>query len=663
MSARPLYIFLSERRDQLIERFVSQLGRSSLPPGDLPRSELRDSLPKFFDEMTRELSVATGESLPNHHLPAAIEHGVDRWQQGFDLRSVVREYGILRHVILADLDEQGVTPTLRELNALSHCLSIGVAEAVSAYADESDDVRRTLSTTERELESSELRLRTITESVPQIIWTATADGSVDWFNRRWLEYSGLSLAESVGVGWLSAVHEEDRARVGEHWSRACREGTPYEFEYRIRRHDQGSRWFLGRATRVESRGAPLWFGSCTDIHDQKQIEAQLRRATEESERLNRLKDDFLATVSHELRTPLQSMLGWTQLLTSGALPPERARGALETVERNARAQSQLIEDILDVSRMVSGKARVRSEAVDLAAVLQDALDTSQLAAKAKGVALVADIPELGSIVGDADRIQQVIWNLLSNAVKFTPRGGSVRLSAERQPSSVRITVKDDGQGIPASFLPHVFERFRQADAGPARAHGGLGLGLAIARSLVELHGGVIVARSEGQGRGAEFTVTLPTSGWSELPRFTQASRNLRSEPSLVLPDALAQVRALVVDDQPDARELLATVLTQFGASVTQAANASEALSALRSAPYDLLVSDIGLPEQDGYALLERVRALPDPNLASLPAIAVTAYAAKEDAERARRAGYQLHLAKPIEPARLVSAAARYARRR
>jgi hypothetical protein len=504
----------------------------------------------------------------------------------------------------------------------------------------------------------------ITESIPQIVWTANGDGGIDWCNENWLELTGLGRQGPLGDTWVSSIHPEDREEAIQRWAAAVASGAPYEIEYRIRRHDGVYRWFLVRAIPVvDSTGVLLqWFGTCTDIDDQKQTEARLRAATAESEQLNRLKDEFLATVSHELRTPLQSILGWARLLRAGHVSPEKSQKALETIERNAKAQSQLIEDILDVSRIVTGKARIRSEPVDVTAVLGAALDTTQPAARAKGVELTAEIAsEVGVLIGDADRLQQVVCNLLSNAVKFTPPGGHVHLAAHRSESAVRIVVEDDGQGIPAHFLAYVFDRFRQAEGGPQRAQGGLGLGLSIVRHLVELHGGTVSVASAGEGRGATFAVELPPRGQRASFSPSPAPFGKRSDPAFPAAGALTGVRVLVVDDEPDARELISAILQQYGAIVSDAGSAEEALEILESTSFDVLVSDIGMPREDGYAFMRRIRARSDrPDLVALRAVALTAYARQEDQRLAREAGYQRHVAKPVEPAHLVSAVIRLA---
>ncbi|MFY2560630.1 ATP-binding protein, partial [Corallococcus terminator] len=374
-----------------------------------------------------------------------------------------------------------------------------------------------------------------------------------------------------------------------------------------------------------------------------------------AEQANRAKDEFLAAVSHELRTPLMAMLGWTRMLRSGQLAPEKHGRALEAVERNTMVQTQLIEDLLDVSRIITGKMRLEVQPVNPRELIEAALDSVRHAAEAKGVALHAELDsDTGPISGDADRLQQMVWNLLSNAIKFTSRGGQVTASLRRGEGAVVIEVRDNGQGIPKAFLTNIFERFWQADGSATRKHGGLGLGLAIVRHLTELHGGVIEAFSEGEGHGARFSLKLPLAAATQ-PRGTvpalQATARLGA-PTLPM-DVLEGLRVLVVDDEPDARELLAVMLESRMAQVVTAASAREGLEKLRDFRPQVVLSDIGMPGEDGYSFIRRLRALPPEQGGQTLAIALTAFARMEDRTRALLAGFQMHVPKPIEPAELV----------
>jgi signal transduction histidine kinase/ActR/RegA family two-component response regulator len=396
----------------------------------------------------------------------------------------------------------------------------------------------------------------------------------------------------------------------------------------------------------------------------RRLEATLEERTalyREAEQANRVKDEFLATLSHELRTPMNAIVGWTSLLAAGNLDPETTARAIASIDRNAKAQVRLIEDILDVSRIVSGKLRLKIQPVDLPAIVEAAVDALRHAAEAKGVRLQVMLDqEAAPINGDADRLQQVCWNLLSNAIKFTPRGGRVYVELSRPNSHVELLVRDSGQGIKPEFLPHVFERFRQADSSSTRAHGGLGLGLAIVRHLVELHGGTVEARSDGEGHGASFVVQLPMGPVrAAAPARTGAAARLAGAP---VPDELTGVRVLVVEDDAESRELLESMLTRLGAEVEVAASAAEGMAALERRPPHVLLSDIEMPGEDGYSLIRRIRALPSAERARLPAAALTAYARTEDRIAALAAGFQFHLSKPVAASELAAVVASLARR-
>ncbi|MEW5850627.1 MAG: ATP-binding protein [Myxococcota bacterium] len=388
-----------------------------------------------------------------------------------------------------------------------------------------------------------------------------------------------------------------------------------------------------------------------------------KSAREEAEAANRTKDEFLATLSHELRTPLTSILGWARLLRIGKLDDSNREAAVETIERNARLQARLIEDILEISRVITGKVRLRLGPVMLRDVVAASVDVVRPAAAAKNITLKVDYAEqAGPVVGDADRLQQVVWNILANAIKFTPEGGTVEVSLGFQGRHGVIRVTDNGIGISPDFLPHVFERFRQAEGSTTRSHGGLGLGLAIVRYLAELHGGTVTAASEGLGKGSVFTITLPLRV-AALDLAAESERTQREGPPLPSEvPSLAGLRVLVVDDEADARDMVAFALRSFGAETQAVASVEEGLAAVRGFAPDVLISDVAMPAQDGFALIRRVRALEDRKLAAVPALALTAFARAEDRARALEAGFQVHLPKPIEPSELAVAVARLAGR-
>jgi PAS domain S-box-containing protein len=687
------------------------------------------------------------------------------------------------------------------------------------------------------LEASEERYRSLADAMPQIVWTARANGHLDYFNRRWFEYTGFTEEESLAEeGWKNVLHPDDVGPCLERWYRCVRTGEEYKIEYRFRRASDGAyRWHLGRALPMRDHDGRIvkWFGTGTDIDDQKRAEESLRFIVEASEILsesldyestlasvarlavpqladwcavdmleqgqnfrrlavahtdpakielamelerlyptdmnasfglprvlrtgqpeylseipdsmlagaaqndehlrlirelglrsymivpliargrtlgaitfvtaesgrqyteidlsyaedlarraalavdnarlyreaqeaNRTKDEFLATVSHELRTPLTAVLGWARILRSGGIDEATAMRALETIERNARSQAQLVEDLLDVSRIITGKLRLDVRPVELKSVIDLAIEAIRPAAEAKGVRLQVVLdPAAGPISGDPDRLQQIIWNLLSNAVKFTPRDGRVQVRLERVHSHVELAVSDTGAGIEPKFLPFVFERFRQADGTSTRQYGGLGLGLAIVRHLVELHGGQVHAASPGENQGSTFTVELPLMAVQAETGAQEEQSALPSAETFIpldLPKILDGLRVLVVDDEEDARELISTILEQRGAKVVSVPSATEALATLRHQRLDVIISDIEMPNEDGYTLIKQIRELDPKDGGRTPAAALTAYARTEDRMRALLAGFQIHLPKPIEPAELIAVVANLAER-
>jgi signal transduction histidine kinase/ActR/RegA family two-component response regulator len=406
-----------------------------------------------------------------------------------------------------------------------------------------------------------------------------------------------------------------------------------------------------------------------EIVERRKIEGELRAsltreqmARSEAEAANRMKDEFLATVSHELRTPLNAIMGWSHMLRGGRLDPVTVERALETIDRNARCQAQLVEDILDVSRMITGKLRLDIEPVDVATIMNAAIDAVQLAAESKGLNLSVTLdPSARHILGDSGRLQQVVWNLLSNAIKFTPSGGRVELRLERVNANVQISVSDTGQGIKPEFLPFVFDRFRQADSTSTRQIGGLGLGLAIVRQLIELHGGTVGAASEGEGRGATFTVVLPLATTERAKFRRSATGTLRPIPedlnAAVATAMLVDLQVLLVDDDQDTLQMLSISLLEHRVNVQTASSAEEALEVMTWFKPDVLVSDLAMPNEDGYSLIGKVRAYSDEKVRQTPAVALTSYVRIEDRTRALSAGFNMFVPKPVQPNELITAIA------
>jgi signal transduction histidine kinase len=491
----------------------------------------------------------------------------------------------------------------------------------------------------------ELRKNREFDDMPVVLLTAKAD-----------DESRVKLLKTGAQDYLMKPFstEELRARIGNLVTmKRAREILQKELETRSQDIET-----MTNALTARKRELQMMVEERSWLLDEEQ------KARKEAEEANRLKDEFLATVSHELRTPLTSILGWARMLRTDKLDDFTLARALETIERNARSQAKLVEDLLDVSRIITGKLRIDARPVGLPGIIHAVVDAVRPAAEAKKIQLKVSLkPDAGIVTGDPNRLQQVIWNLLSNAIKFTPASGSAGIELNRVDSYVEITVSDTGQGIKSEFLPYIFDRFRQADSSITRKHGGLGLGLAIVRHLVELHGGTVEASSPGVGQGATFKVKLPLNNegkdfknWENRYITPTNITPIKSSPML------KGLNILIVDDESDTRDLICTILGKCGAMVSAAGSAAEALEIIERWRPDILVSDIGMPGGDGYELIRKIRALTPEKGGSIPAAALTAYAKAEDRERVLSAGFQVHLAKPIEPAELISIVASLAGR-
>ncbi|GAB4151020.1 MAG: hypothetical protein Fur0046_30280 [Cyanobacteria bacterium J069] len=555
------------------------------------------------------------------------------------------------------------------------------------------------------LRHSEERYRYLAETIPQLVWAANAEGQLTDINQRWSDFTGLTLEDVKTEGWEAVVHPDDIPTLNQQWVAAQQTGRPYRAEGRMRRTDGAYRWHLHEAIPLKNEQGEVikWFGTATDIEVQKQVEHQRQHlleqeqaAREQAETANRIKDEFLAVLSHELRSPLNPILGWSKLLRDGNLDAARTRYAIETIERNAKLQVQLIDDLLDISRILRGKLSLTIQPVDLIGVISASLETVRLAAEAKSLDLQfimldsgldadrnADLagelrdaelhhaketsapqasqnaPQMPKsqilnpkfqVLGDAGRLQQVVWNLVCNAVKFTPSGGQILVELSADEAQAQIQVKDTGKGINRDFLPFVFEHFRQEDSATTRKFGGLGLGLAIVRQIVEMHGGVVSVDSAGEGQGATFTVQIPLAPFLLEPPAVYSSAE-------AIPN-LSNQHILIVDDDADSRGFTTFVLEQTHATITSVASGQEALRRIAESPPDLLISDIGMPHMDGYMLIQQIRALPSEQGGTIPAIALTAYAGEMDQQQAIAAGFQQHLAKPIEAEALMNTVAK-----
>jgi PAS domain S-box-containing protein len=562
--------------------------------------------------------------------------------------------------------------TLLERPAPMRSVASAVQAAVRARVRQYQ-IRRQI----EEIREGQRQFEALANSIPQLAWMAKPDGSIFWYNQRWHDYFGTMPGQMEGWGWQSVFDEKLLPRIVDKWKAALISGEPWEDTFPLRRHDGEMRWHLSRAMPLRNGEGKIvfWFGTNTDIEGQRRIAEERkefleseRAARTDAERAGRLKDEFLATLSHELRTPLNAILGWAQILRRQYNQDKELNEGLSIIERNARVQAQLIEDLLDMSRIISGKLRIDVQQVNIADVATTAIESIRPAAEAKGIRLEKILDtQVGPVRGDPARLQQIIWNLLSNAVKFTPKDGKVQVALERVDSHVEITVTDSGVGIKPEFLPYVFDRFRQADASTTRRHGGLGLGLAIVKNLVELHGGKAHVKSPGEGLGATFIIELPLMvvHRGETNETPDRGRHLPPVEMSELPDerdALSGISVLVLDDEEDARALISRVLEECRARVVVASSVSQAMEILQRERPTVLVSDIGMPDVDGYEFIRRVRQLSHQQGGKTPAAALTAFARSEDRTRALRAGYQSHVAKPVEPSELVAVVASLAGR-
>jgi PAS domain S-box-containing protein len=525
-------------------------------------------------------------------------------------------------------------------------------QILSVSRDISDRIRM-----EQYLRESEARLQLAIDATQIGVW----DWDIASNNVIWTPYHEILLGYEPGnphrsyQDWLNRVHPEDIFRVETSIKAAVTQRQDYRDEYRVIWPDGSCHWLsaVGRFAYNDRQQPVRMIGILFDITDRKQAEIEREELLErekaariESERANQVKDEFLAILSHELRSPLNPILGWVKLMQSRKLSETKTAEALATIERNTKLQTQLVDDLLDIAKIIRGKLDIDRHPINLASAIECAMDTVKATAIAKSISIETSLSRDLEIAGDGARIQQIISNLLNNAIKFTPEGGQINTKLERIDNWAQITVSDTGKGIHPDFLPHIFEHFRQEDASIARKYGGLGLGLAIVRQLVELHEGTIVATSLGADKGSTFTVKLPLPNVIEKPE--KLDNSSQHQPNLT------GIRVLAVDDDPDTREMLAFALEVYGAKAKIVKSADEVLAALESFSPHIFVSDIGMPEVDGYTLLDRIRSLPVERGGQIQAIALTAYARVGDRQKALAAGFQGHISKPIDPEQLAA---------
>jgi signal transduction histidine kinase/ActR/RegA family two-component response regulator len=700
--ARDFAQLLREERDRIVSRFVAEV-QKELSPAGVPRSLLVDHIPKFIDEIVAELTRLTSLQMSQDAIDTnetARQHGEQRWALNYDLEALIREYGILRHCILLTAKEEGTQLSVDEFDILAKCLSVGVSEAVTEYIKYRDAQSRAqranlqfLAETGQLLSSSLDYRSTLSRLtgllVPRIAdWCAvhlegqhaheTPLAHVDPSKLELLRriYQRYPLPKDSPHGYPAVVRSGEPQLVST-VSPSLLETAAEDAEHLALLRQLNTCSWIVTPLRVQGNmfGALVLAYSDSGRHydeadlalaadiagraasaiDNARLYESAQTERSRVEAATRAKDEFVAMVSHELRTPLNAILGWVRLMRSGSLDESKKAHAFDVIERNAEAQNRLVADLLDISRVMTGKLRINAAQVDVGNVVDMAVEGIRPAADAKRIWMEMRLDRNNSVLrGDADRLQQVVWNLLANAIKFTPKGGVVTVQLVRVESDLELTVADNGEGIESNFLPHVFESFRQSDGGAARAHGGIGIGLSIAKHIVELHGGSIRAHSQGRGCGSTFVVRLPISpvvsatlGISRVPATKQPLSNS------LLPANLHGIRVLVVDDEPDARELVAYVLQTCGMEVRTAGSVAEALSELSTYAPHVILSDIGMPDTDGYALIRSIRTHPDESKRSTPVIALTAFARNEDRTRALVEGFNRHMAKPVEPAALV----------
>jgi PAS domain S-box-containing protein len=523
----------------------------------------------------------------------------------------------------------------------------------------------------------EAKYRSLVKAIATIVWNSDAAGKIIGDAPIWREITGQTIDEVRNQGWRKIIHPDDLEKTSLLWDQSLREEKSFETEYRLKVKNGEYRHFAVRGVPVSNNDGKVheWIGVLIDIEDQKRAEVQLRQsaaereeilnreqqARQEAEQANRLKDEFLATLSHELRTPLTATVGWVKMLRAGQLEPKDAAYALETIERNTQVQKQLIEDLLDVSRIITGKLRLDVRPVNLEKIVRTAIESILLSAQIKEIEIIDKIePNTETVYADPHRLQQVLWNLLSNAMKFTPKGGQISVSLRKLDNQLEVSLKDTGIGIKPELLARIFDRFRQADSTTTRKHGGLGLGLAIVQHLIEAHGGTVEAFSDGEGAGSTFSFRLPVISQSAMPEIPRNQTGELPNPQLLKALRLDKLQLLVVDDDQDNLDLLKLLLSRYGAKVVTANSVAEAMSQLLHYHPNIIVSDIGMPIEDGYQFIRKIRALPQDKGGKIPAIALTAFAKTEDREKALSLGFQKHITKPVDPLDLVKAIAELA---
>jgi len=704
VAARDLAELLTEQRDAIVSRFVAEVERKDLSPPGLSRSLLVDHIPKFLDEIVSEAMRSQGVRMSQDAVDTsetARRHGEQRWNLGYDLEALIREYGVLRHGIIETAKATRARLSIDDFDVLAKCLSVGVAQAATEYVKYRD---KQLNAQRANIEflaeagqllASSLDYRSTLSRLTALIVPRLADCCAIYLEGTRADDMPIAHVDPAKTELAREIYLLFPAPPDSpHGLPATlRTGVPQlvkqvdpnvlqaiaqspEHLSLLQRFDARSWMIVPLRVQESMFGALVFTYSESDRRysdedlvlamelarraavaiDNARLYEMSQQERSRVEAATRAKDEFVAIVSHELRSPLNAMLGWVRLLRGGSLDEEKREHALDVIERNANAQNRLIADLLDVSRILTGKLRISAAQMDFANVVDMAVEAVRPAAEAKRIQIDTDLDRASAVMrGDADRLQQVVLNLLANAIKFTSKGGRIAVRLRREESDLELVVQDSGEGIPPSFLPHLFDSFRQSDSTTSRRHGGLGIGLSIARHIVELHGGTIEGHSVGVGQGSTFSVCLPISPLVSSALGTSRVPATKQQGVVSVPSSLQGIRILVVDDEPDARELVAYVFESHGAEVRLAASAAEAMSQLERHTPHVIISDVGMPNEDGYSLIRSVRTLPTEAKRSIPAIALTAFARNEDRARALVEGFNVHMPKPVEPAALVHA--------
>jgi signal transduction histidine kinase/CheY-like chemotaxis protein len=698
---RDLAELLRQERGRIVELFVTELRRRDIAPRGASWSLLVDHIPSFLEEIIAEARRGTPLEASSEAMETsetARQHGGQRWELGYDLAGLIREYEVLQNCILAIAKEAGLQLSVDEFCILAKCVSTGVTEAATQYTKHRDEQLQlqkehlVFLAEASQVLSSSLDYRSTLARVTALSVPRLGDGCAIYLEASFGPDFPVSHVLPAKAELLRAIHQSfppsrqssaggvlhtGRAAVFPEVSAEVLEAMNLPPEHlrlleqlalrslmivplRAHEHVFGALALMCTESERRYNDEDLVLATQLATHaavaiDNARLYDLSQRERARVEAATRAKDEFVAMISHELRTPLHAILGWMDLLQNGDLAEPRRKHALEVVARNAQAQNQLVSDLLDISRAITGKLRISPAQIDFADVIEMAVECVRPAAAAKRIAIEVNIEcESSMLRGDADRLQQVLSNLLVNALKFTGKGGRIVVRLQAVGSELELSVADNGAGIAPEFLPHIFDVFRQSDTGTSRGHGGLGIGLSIAKHIVELHGGTIQVASPGRGLGATLTVRLPIS---PVISTTYGVTKVPSTQPRALPVDLPLdgngVRVLVVDDDADGRDLVAVVLESCGAEVRVAASAAEAREQLEKHTPDVIVSDIGMPVEDGYALIRSIRTLASEKLQRTPAVALTAFAGIDDRTKALLAGFNAHIAKPAEPAALL----------